>query len=323
MIPRQHARPGDPPHPRSAITRAENGSRVRPPSVPPHPRAAITRPEKRFRRTPARRSAPPASRESRAETRIRCAPARRRAARDPRIARRDRIRRTPARRSAPPATRESRAKHRTPPCRTVRAFSFHGLPTRDHGVVPPGIRALSTVRPRAERYARRTTAIALRCRIMAPCRRWNIRRGWDAPVPSGTRMSGHGVPSRDPRAGSAPRTERPRVDGACAASIRQPRRWPNTPCSRPRWRGRELGASRGRKLRRSSSIPSRGVIVAIYTIIPPPDGEHPQFAGAASSRRESRFRRLPAGRLTGSVRLLFTVAESRRPLTLIFFHCSE
>jgi hypothetical protein len=27
---------------------------------------------------------------------------------------------------------------------------------------------------------------------------------------------------------------------------------PNTPCSRPRWRGRELGASRGRKLRRSS-----------------------------------------------------------------------
>jgi hypothetical protein len=75
----------------------------------------------------------------------------------------------------------------------------------------------------------------------------------------------------------------------------------NTPCSRPRWRGRELGASWGRKLRRSIAIPPAGVIVAIHTPIPPLDGEHPQFAGAASSTRSSRFRRLPAGRQTGDV----------------------
>jgi uncharacterized protein YjbI with pentapeptide repeats len=57
----------------------------------------------------------------------------------------------------------------------------------------------------------------------------------------------------------------------------------------------------GRKLRRSIAIPTLGVIVAIKLPIPQPDGEHPQFAGAMPCRYSSRSRRLPAGRLTGSV----------------------
>jgi len=43
---------------------------------------------------------------------------------------------------------------------------------------------------------------------------------------------------------------------------------------------------------------SAGASVAINVIIPPLDGEHPQFAGSRRARRESCFRRLPAGRLT-------------------------
>jgi hypothetical protein len=35
--------------------------------------------------------------------------------------------------------------------------------------------------------------------------------------------------------------------------------------------------------------------------IPPLDGEHPQFAGVVSYKRSSRFRRLPAGRLTATI----------------------
>jgi hypothetical protein len=38
--------------------------------------------------------------------------------------------------------------------------------------------------------------------------------------------------------------------------------------------------------------------MALNLIIPPLDGEHPQCAGAAFPQRLSRFRRLPAGRLT-------------------------
>ena len=84
---------------------------------------------------------------------------------------------------------------------------------------------------------------------------------------------------------------------------------PNTPCSRPRWRGRQLGASRGRKLRCSRAISTLGVIVAIYPILPPLDGEHPQFARARCARRESRFTHLPAERLTVIVRLLCLIIQ--------------
>jgi hypothetical protein len=73
---------------------------------------------------------------------------------------------------------------------------------------------------------------------------------------------------------------------------------PNTPCSRPRWRGRELGATWGRKLRRSIAFYPLGVSASVYALIPPLDGEHPQFAGAVPCRHSSRSRRLPAVRLT-------------------------
>jgi hypothetical protein len=46
------------------------------------------------------------------------------------------------------------------------------------------------------------------------------------------------------------------------------------------------------------AIPPLGVVVAIYTILPPLDGERSQFAGSRWARCASRFRRLPAGRLT-------------------------
>jgi hypothetical protein len=61
--------------------------------------------------------------------------------------------------------------------------------------------------------------------------------------------------------------------------------------------GREFG----RKLRRSRAIPTRGVLTLIYIIIPPLDGEHPQFAGALPCHCSPHFRRLPAGRLTVDV----------------------
>jgi hypothetical protein len=75
-----------------------------------------------------------------------------------------------------------------------------------------------------------------------------------------------------------------------------------TPLARAR-----AGRDFGRKLRRSLAISKVGVIIAIYAILPPFDGEHPQFAGAVPCRYSSRFRRLPAGRLTGDVGPLYAV----------------
>jgi hypothetical protein len=61
-----------------------------------------------------------------------------------------------------------------------------------------------------------------------------------------------------------------------------PRR-PTTPCRRPRWRRRELGANEVANYGVLAAAPAHGDSVSLNTILPPPDGEHPQFADAVAT----------------------------------------
>jgi hypothetical protein len=94
-------------------------------------------------------------------------------------------------------------------------------------------------------WSRRVVAAGTRGR--RPVARVGARRAAHRAYDSWHRTAACRRPPIDPDDGSPPT----RVTGHPHSARAYPRVPPNTPCSRPRWRGRELGASYDRKLRRS------------------------------------------------------------------------